>query len=216
MMSSKSQRERCIRIFKRLKARYPDARCTLEWKYPWQLLVSSILSPQCTDAVNNVVTKELWKKFPTVDALSHASVHEIERIVKPCGMFHVKARYVHETALMLRDRFHGKVPDSLSTLREFPGIGRKTGLVVMLEAFGKTEGIIVDTHNMRIVLRTGLSRAKGADAVETDLMKVVLEKYWPLWSHLMLFHGREVCVAKNPKCGECPIYEECDFERKLD
>lgn len=198
-------------VYEALTAEYPSARCTLNRKNPQQFLFANILSPQCTDIVANQVSDALWKEFGTLDGIADAKVEKIEKVIKPCGMNRVKSRHIHASANLLRGEFNGDVPRTLDELMQFPGIGRKTGLVIMLEVYGIVEGIIIDTHNIRIAQRVGLTDSKSAENIEKDLIDVVPREYWPLWSHLMVFHGREYCTARNPRCDECPILEYCEY-----
>lgn len=196
-------------IFRKLRKAYPNARCTLEIHFPAQFLLAAILSPQCTDNTANKVSAELWKKFKSLEAISSSPIAEIEKILKPCGMYKVKSRFIKKSAQLLIEKYGGILPDTIDNLMEFPGVGRKVALVVLLEQFGKAEGIIIDTHNIRLSNRLGLTSNKDAYKIEKDLMKVVPEKYWRLWSHLMVHHGRSICTARSPKCNDCVLKNLC-------
>jgi len=207
-----TKKERAENIYRILEKTYPDARCTLNVGTPERFLFANILSPQCTDIVVNKVVKLLWEKYPMVESIIEARRSDLERHVRPCGLQKVKSRNLMKSAEMLVNEYGSKLPHDLKELVRFPGIGRKTALVILSEAFGITDGIIVDTHNIRIASRAGLTIKKDAAGVEKDLLKIVPRDRWRMWSHLMVFHGRAVCTARNPKCSECPIRNLCDFE----
>ena len=207
-------KERSRMVYESLSSEYPSARCTLELRNPQQFLFANILSPQCTDAVANQVSDALWEKFETVDGIADAKVEKIEKVIKPCGMNRVKSKHISASARLLREKFNGNVPRTMEELTQFPGIGRKTALVILLEVYGIVEGIIIDTHNIRIAQRVGMTREQSAEKIERDLQGIVSRKYWRMWSHLMVFHGREYCTARNPRCEECPILEYCDYGRE--
>lgn len=205
------QKERAENIYRILEKAYPDARCTLDVGTPERFLFANILSPQCTDIVVNKVAKRLLKEYPEIGALAGADVSDLIQIIRPCGLQNVKSRNLMNSAKMLVEDHGGKLPSDLDLLTRFPGIGRKTALVILSEAFGIVDGIIVDTHNIRIANRVGLTGKKNADSVEKDLMKVIPEDNWRMWSHLIVFHGRNCCTARNPKCPECPVADFCEY-----
>jgi endonuclease-3 len=204
-------KERVEQIYDILLREYPDAACTLNIITPEFFLFSNILSPQCTDKVANSVAKALYDRFKTAEAVSNASLDEIKEIVHPCGMHNVKSKHIKESAQLLVNKYDGKLPDTVESLRDFPGIGRKTALVILHEVFRKNEGLVIDTHNIRIANRIGLTDSQDPVKVEKDLMKVVPKDKWRMWSHLMVAHGRKLCLAQNPKCLECPIKDLCEF-----
>ena len=213
-MRRSDNQKRAELVYERLLERYPDARCTLDIESPERFLFINILSPQCTDKVANRVAVALWDKYANVNEIADAPINELERVIHDCGMYRVKARHIKATAMLLVTKFNGKVPKNLDQLQEFPGIGRKTGLVIMQELFGEVHGIIIDTHNVRIAQRIGLTKEKDPVKIERDLMEIVPKKYWSLWSHLMVFHGRDLCPARNPKCDKCPIADVCEYGQK--
>jgi endonuclease III len=210
----KRLRQRTRRIYDRLLSTYPDVHCTLDNISPTQFLLASILSPQCTDVTANRVSKELWKKYPTIGKIASAPPDKIAAIVKPCGMYRVKSRYIQDSAKKLIAGFAGVVPHTLKDLMTFPGVGRKVALVILLEVHGIVEGIIIDTHNIRLANRLGLSTARDPVKLEKHLMKIVARTHWMLWSHLMVFHGRACCTARNPNCRECPVLSDCMYDKK--
>lgn len=198
-------------VYDRLVQEYPDVRCTLDYVDGPQFLFANILSPQCTDIVANQVSRDLHKAFPTLDAIVQAGEVDIQEVIRPCGMYRVKSRHIKGSARLLLRRYGGELPQTMGELVKFPGIGRKTALVILQEVFDIVEGIIIDTHNIRIAHLIGFTSEKSADKIERDLMEIVPRKYWKLWSHLMVHHGRAVCIARNPKCSECVICDVCEF-----
>ncbi len=198
-------------IYKILLKTYPDAHMTVEFKNPEYLLFANVLSSQTPDTTVNKVMKVLWKKYPGAKYIAKAPISDLEHIIHSIGFHHIKAQNLKRTAEILLDEFNGVVPQNLEDLMKFRGIGRKMGLVLMTEAFGKVEGIIVDTHNIRVSGRLGLTDAKNALGVEKDLMKIIPKDRWRAWSHLMVFHGRAICVARNPKCSICPVKSYCRY-----
>lgn len=207
----KTEVNRAKFVFEALTIEYPSARCTVNLKSPPQFLFSSILSPQCTDIVVNRVSDDLWDRFGTVEEIAKAKPEKIEEVIRPCGMYRVKTKNIQLSANMLIDEYRGEVPRTIDELMRFPGIGRKTALVIMLEVYGIVDGIIIDTHNIRIANRIGFTKETDAVKIENQLREIVPREYWRMWSHLMVFHGRELCVARNPKCERCPILEVCDY-----
>jgi endonuclease III len=206
--------QRARKVYKALSEEYPSARCTLNLKTPEQFLFANILSPQCTDQIANQVSDSLWEEFGTVGDIADAKIEKIQEVIRPCGMYKVKSKHIKASAQHLRDEHRGALPRTMDELLEFPGIGRKTALVILLEVYGIVEGIIIDTHNIRIARRVGFTDASQADRIEEDLKQIVPREFWRMWSHLMVFHGREYCTARSPKCGECPILEYCDHGKK--
>ena len=206
-----NKKELALKVYEALTKEYPSARCTLEQRNPEYFLFANILSPQCTDIVANRVAGKLWDTFGNAEGIADTSIADIENVIRPCGMYRVKGKNIHASAQLLQKKFKGKLPNTLNELTEFPGIGRKTAMVILQEVYGKVEGIIVDTHNIRIANRVGLTKEKDAVKIENDLMKVVSKKYWGKWSHLMVFHGRELCIGRNPKCDRCPINKICAY-----
>jgi endonuclease-3 len=196
-------------IFERLHAAYPDAKCALDHGNAFELIVATILSAQCTDARVNMVTPVLFSKYPDAVALARAKQSEVEEIIKSTGFFRNKAKSLIGMAQALVAAHQGDVPRTMDELRVLPGVGRKTANVVLGNAFGINEGITVDTHVTRLSLLLGLTRHDDPIKIEQDLMKLFPQKSWALLSHLLILHGRQVCIARRPRCGECVVADLC-------
>ncbi len=208
-----TERECALKIYDILIKTYPDARTTLDFVTPEWFLFASLLSPQCTDIVNNRVMVGVRKCYKNPTDIADAPLNEVQELIHDCGLYRPKSKNMIASAKLLRDKYHGKLPIDITMeqLREFPGIGRKTALVVLTEAFHRIEGIIIDTHNIRVANRIGLVNSTSPIAVEEKLSKILPKDKWRLWSHLMLFHGRAICVARKPKCPICPIKQYCQY-----
>lgn len=204
-------KERVEQIYTLLLRQYPDVACTLNVINPEFFLFSNILSPQCTDRVANSIAKKLYETYRTVQNVADAPQSEIQEIIHSCGLHNVKSQNIKGSAQLLVEKFNGKLPQTLAELTEFPGIGRKTALVILHEIFEKNEGIVIDTHNIRIANRIGITDSKNAVKVEKDLAEVTPKDKWRLISHLFVSHGRACCVARDPKCPECPIKDLCEY-----
>jgi endonuclease III len=202
-------RERAARLIEAFPKVYPSARCELHFKSPLQLLIATILSAQCTDKRVNMVTPKLFKKYRTAADYAKAPPTELENAIKSTGFFRTKTRSIRAATSTIAKKFNGKVPDTMEELRELPGVGRKTANVVLGNAFGKNEGIVVDTHVMRLSQRLGLSQEEDPEKIERDLMKVVPREHWTDWSHWLIWHGRRRCYARKPDCAECEIFKFC-------
>ena len=196
-------------IVARLSARYPEARCSLAFVDPLQLLVATILSAQCTDVRVNIVTKTLFQKYRTADDYATADPAVFEAEIRSTGFFRNKTKSVLGMAAALVEKFGGRVPDTMEDLVTLPGVGRKTANVVLGNAFGKDEGVVVDTHVARIAALLGLTRESDPVKIEHDLMALVPRSQWTLFPHLVIHHGRAVCIARRPKCFECPVAGLC-------
>jgi len=188
---------------------YPDSRCSLDHRNAFELLVATVLSAQCTDARVNMVTPVLFERFPTPAALADAPPEEVEEIIRPTGFFRSKTKSIIGLAQELTARFGGEVPRSLEQLTSLPGVGRKTANVVLGVAFGQAEGVVVDTHVKRIAYRLGLTRQTDPELVEADLIALLPEEERVVFTHRMIDHGRAICVARRPKCGECRLNDLC-------
>jgi endonuclease-3 len=193
----------------RLKQTYPDAACALHHSNPFELLCATILSAQCTDARVNLVTPVLFARYPDPAALAAARQSELEEIIKSTGFFRNKARSLIGMAQAIVAEHGGVVPRTMEQLRALPGVGRKTANVVLGNAFGINEGITVDTHVTRLSKRLALTRHDDPVKIEQDLMKLIPHEDWALVSHLLIFHGRQVCVARRPRCWECVLADFC-------
>ncbi len=196
-------------ILRRLRAAYPDAQCALHHRNPLQLLVATILSAQCTDERVNLVTPELFKKYHAAADFADAPPGELEAMIRSTGFFRNKARAVRNCCRGIADRHRGQVPDTLDELVQLDGIGRKTANVVLGVAYGKAEGIVVDTHVSRLSRRMGLTRQAMPEKIEADLMQIVPRKDWIDFSHLLIWHGRKRCIARRPDCIQCEVAKWC-------
>jgi endonuclease III len=202
-------RERVARLIEAWPKIYPGAHCELDFKNSLQLLIATILSAQCTDKRVNMVTPALFKKYPTAKDYANAPQAELENEIKSTGFFRNKAKNIRAAASTIVKKFGGKVPSTMEELRELPGVGRKTANVVLGNAFGKNEGIVVDTHVARLSQRLGLTKQKDAEKIERDLMKLVPRDHWTDWSHWLIWHGRRRCFARKPECGRCEVFQLC-------
>jgi endonuclease-3 len=202
--------EKATQIVKELNRAYPQARCSLNFNNPLELLIATILSAQCTDKRVNEVTKTLFKKYKTPQDYAQASLPELEKDIRPTGFFHNKAKNIQGCCRELIKRHHGKVPQTMEELTALPGIGRKTATVVLGNAFG-IPGIVVDTHVGRIAQRLGLTQEKDPVKIEFALMPLIPEKHWIIFSHQMIEHGRSLCTARSPQCLSCFLRPFCDF-----
>lgn len=205
-----TKEELAVLILERLKKEYPEAQCTLDYNQAWKLLVSVRLAAQCTDERVNVVVEGLYEKFPDVEALAAADVEEIEKIVKPCGLGHSKARDISACMKMLRDEYNGMVPDDFDALLKLPGVGRKSANLIMGDVFGKP-AIVTDTHCIRLVNRMGLvDGIKDPKKVEMALWKLIPPEEGSDFCHRLVFHGRDVCTARTkPFCDRCCVSDIC-------
>jgi endonuclease-3 len=206
--------ERVNAILKALDEAYPNAKCALHHKSPWELLVATILSAQCTDVRVNLVTPALFKRFPTPAAVSKATLPELEELIRTTGFYRNKAKSIQGAAKAVAERFGGKVPQTLDELITIPGAARKTANVVLGVSFGKAEGVVVDTHVFRIARRLELAKGDTAQEVERELMKVLPHDRWISFSHQVIHHGRQVCIARNPKCRQCNLETLCRSKDK--
>ena len=205
-----TKKQLAYEVIERLKTEYPDAGCTLDYDDAWKLLVSVRLAAQCTDARVNVVVQDLYREFPDVDALADADVEEIERIVKPCGLGHSKARDISACMKMLKEKYQGKVPEDFDALLELPGVGRKSANLVMGDVFGQP-AIVTDTHCIRLVNRIGLvDGIKEPKKVEMALWKLIPPEESNDFCHRLVDHGRAVCTARTaPYCDRCCLNDIC-------
>jgi endonuclease-3 len=205
----KKAKQRIGPIIERLGAAYPEARCSLDHHDPLELLVATILSAQCTDARVNIVTKVLFRKYRSAEDYALADPAVFEQEIRSTGFFRNKTKSVLGMANALVDRHGGRVPDTMEELVKLPGVGRKTANVVLGNAFGKNEGVVVDTHVARISALLKLTKQNDAVKIEQDLIKVVPREEWTLFPHLIIHHGRAICIANRPKCADCVISDLC-------
>ena len=201
--------ERAARLYDVLAGSYPDAHCALHHENPFQLLVATILSAQCTDKRVNMVTPALFARYPDAASLARANQADVEEIVRSTGFFRNKATNLIAMAGALVDRHGGEVPADMNALVALPGVGRKTANVVLGNAFGRNEGIVVDTHVSRLSQRLGLTADSDPVKIEDSLVPLFPRERWTMLSHLLIEHGRQVCDAKKPRCAECPLAELC-------
>lgn len=202
-------KKQATRVLRRLKADYPDAHCALEHDCPFQLLIATILSAQCTDKRVNMVTKDLFAQFPGPDDFAAAPVKRIEKAIQSTGFYRNKAKNIKSCCQDLVDQYGGEIPQDLEMLTNLAGVGRKTANVVLGTGFGLATGVVVDTHVGRLSRRLGLTANTDAVKVEKDLMPLIPKKRWVQFSHQMIDHGRAICDARKPKCSECSMRKFC-------
>ena len=207
--SKRALRARVEQIIALLRATYPEAECALVHRNAWELLVSTILSAQCTDKRVNMVTPALFARFPTVEAFAAASREDLETAIRSTGFFRNKAKNIQGAAHVMLEKFGGAVPESMAELLELPGVARKTANVVLGVAFQVADGVVVDTHVSRLSQRMKLTREKDPTKIERDLMQVVPQADWIDIGHLLIHHGRALCTARKPACSECPLQDLC-------
>ena len=215
-MTKKQKRERMADIVARLKEIYPNAECALEYGGdPWKLLVMGRLSAQCTDARVNIVCRELFSKFPTAESMAKGEILDIEAIVKPCGLYHMKAASIKEASAMLIERYNGVLPSTMDELLEFPGVGRKIANLLIGDVFGG-DAVVTDTHCIRICGRLGMypESLKDPYKVEKILTDVIAPGEGSDFCHRIVWFGRETCIARSPRCGNCPLADLCEHNLK--
>jgi endonuclease-3 len=209
----KPARDRVRPVIRRLKRRYPEARCSLDYRSPLELLVATILSAQCTDERVNLVTPAVFARYPSARDYADANPEELETLIKSTGFFRSKTRALIGMGKALAERHGGEVPHAMAELIQLPGVGRKTANVVLGNAYGVDEGVVVDTHVARISQRLGFTRHAEPAKIEHDLMALVPRKEWTLFPHLLIHHGRAICQARKPKCEMCPVNDLCPFPK---
>lgn len=213
-MKSKKDTEKIIQI---LKEYYPDATCSLDFSTPFEMMISVMLSAQCTDERVNKTTPNLFKKYNTPEKMSKIDIKELEEIIHPCGFYKNKAKNIIACSKKLIEEFNGIVPENMEKLQTLPGVGRKSANVIMLEAFKNPQGIAVDTHAKRISNKIGFSKESEPEKIEKDLLKRIPEEYYYDVNHLLVWHGRKICTARNPKCDICPVNMYCnEYSKKVD
>jgi endonuclease-3 len=203
------KQERAQEIVSRLRRMYPRAKCSLDFTNPFELLIATMLSAQSTDVRVNIVTKSLFRKYPGPAEFASAGQVEMERDVRQTGFFRNKARAVIGASKAIMEKHGGVVPATMEELTALPGVGRKTANVVLANAFKKPVGVVVDTHVTRVSGRLGLTGQADAEKIEQDLMKLIPPKEWTSFSHRLIQHGREICIARKPKCAQCLLNELC-------
>ncbi|MCA9041356.1 MAG: endonuclease III [Planctomycetaceae bacterium] len=203
------RKKRVRRIITQLKKRYPEAECALHHESPFQLLAATILSAQCTDERVNMVTPHLFKKFPTPEKLAKSKQEDVEEIIRSTGFFRAKATNLRGMAQAIVKEHQGEIPQDLQALVKLPGVGRKTANVLLGTSFGIPSGVVVDTHVKRISNLLGLTTSKNPEIIERELQEIVPRKEWIDWSHRLIHHGRQICIARRPQCSECPLIKDC-------
>ena len=196
-------------IIRRLKRAYPDARCSLNHTNPFELLVATILSAQCTDERVNMVTADLFRKYRKPEDYLNVSPRELEKDIQSTGFFRNKTKSIQGASKLLMEQYGGQVPQTMEELLELPGVARKTANVVLGNAFDIHAGVVVDTHVTRLSHRLGLTQQKTAEKIEQELIPIVPKKDWVIFPHLMIYHGRKICKARTPLCAECTIEKQC-------
>ena len=208
-------KKQAIEIIKKLKEYYPNATCSLDFKSPFEMMIAVMLSAQCTDERVNKTTPNLFEKYNTPEKMAEIKLEELEKIIHPCGFYKNKAKNVIAASKLLLEEYNGIVPNNIDELQKIPGVGRKSANVIMLEAFGNPQGIAIDTHAKRISNRIGFSKESDPEKIEKDLLKIIPQEYYYDVNHLLVWHGRNICNARNPKCEECPINKYCDTYNKI-
>jgi len=206
--------DRVSAILKGLDEAYPEVECALKHSSPWELLVATILSAQCTDVRVNMVTPELFRRFPTPAAMAKATLPQLEALIRTTGFFRNKAKSIQGAARKIIADFNGQVPQTLAELITIPGAARKTANVVLGVCFSKAEGVVVDTHVLRISRRLGLARSEAPEKVEQELMQIIPRERWIACSHQIIHHGRQVCDARKPQCDRCNLEQLCHSKDK--
>jgi len=196
-------------IIRRLKRAYPNAKCSLNHSNPFELLIATILSAQCTDERVNIVTADLFRKYTKPEDYLKVSPRELEKDIQSTGFFRNKTKSIQGTSKLLTEEYGGQVPHTMDELLEFPGVARKTANVVLGNAFGIKAGVVVDTHVTRLSHRLALTQEKTAEKIERELIPIVPRKDWVIFPHLMIWHGRKICKARNPLCAECVVEKQC-------
>ena len=207
--SSEERKDRVREVIRRLKRAYPDAKCSLNHSNPFELLVATILSAQCTDERVNIVTADLFRKYHKPEDYLKVEPRELEKDIQSTGFFRNKTKSIQGTARVLTEQYHGEVPHTMDELLELPGVARKTANVVLGNAFDIKAGVVVDTHVTRLSHRLGFTQQKTAEKIEQELIPIVPKKDWVIFPHLMIYHGRQICKARNPLCAECAIEKLC-------
>ena len=207
--SQKARRQRAAQVYEHLSGEYPDAKCALDYRSPFELAVATILSAQCTDVRVNMVTPGLFKRFPDARSLADAEQEEVEELIRSTGFFRNKARSLVRMATAVVEDHGGELPRTMKELVALPGVGRKTANVILGNAFGIDEGVVVDTHVKRLSGRLGFSPETNPDKIERDLMDLFPVGAWTMLAHLLIYHGRQVCPARRPRCNKCAVSHLC-------
>ena len=209
------KKEKAAAIYAALSVEHPQASCSLHFKSPLEILISARLSAQCTDKRVNMVTPTLFRKYPSVESYADADISELMAIIKPCGLYVSKARQIKEMCAILRDKYGGRVPDTMEELLSLPGIGRKSANLVMGEVYGAPGAVVADTHCIRLSNRLGLCASKDPGKVERELRRILVPEHSLKICHLLVHHGREVCRARRPECARCAVNGLCAYYAKI-
>ena len=204
-------KKKALAVIDILKQRYPDAPCALHYKKDYELMIAVRLSAQCTDARVNLVTPALFEAYPTIEAMAAANISDVENYIHSCGFYRQKAKDIVLACQLLLERHNGKVPDTMEALLELPGVGRKTANLLLGDLYGQPGSVVCDTHCIRICGRLGLSKGKEPEKVEQQLRKILPPEESSDFCHRIVLFGREVCIARSPKCAECPLSMHCQF-----
>ena len=207
-------RKNAGKIIETLKKSYPDATCSLDFTTPFELVVAVMLSAQCTDERVNKTTPTLFKECKTIEDFANIDIKKLEKLIHSCGFYKNKAKNIKLCAKQVKEIYNGKVPNTMEELTSLAGVGRKSANVILLEVFGIAEGIAVDTHAKRISNLTGLSKEKTPEKIEQDLIKIIPKSYLKVANHLLVYHGRNTCIARNPKCKQCCIKNLCNHYKQ--
>lgn len=208
------QKKDAVKIIEILKKEYPEAKCSLDFSSPFEMLVAVCLSAQCTDDRVNKVTPELFRRMNTPREFANANIEEIEELIHSCGFYKNKAKNLKQAGIKIMNDFNGKVPQTIQELQTIPGVGRKSANVIMLEAFNMPQGIAVDTHCKRIANRLGFSSKDDPLKIEQDLLKVIPKEYYKDVNHLFIWLGRNICHSQKPECEKCVLKEMCKYKKK--
>ncbi|HOM48650.1 MAG TPA: endonuclease III [Candidatus Hydrogenedentes bacterium] len=212
-INAAEEKKRVAAIYRLLQETYPEAACTLNFRSPLQLLIMTILAAQCTDARVNIVCTQMFKDFQSVDDFADAAPGALEKAIHACGFFNQKARAIRESCRMLRAEYNSQVPDTMDDLLRLPGVGRKIANAVLGECFGKP-AVVVDTHCKRVANRLGFTRHQDPGKIEIDLQQLWQPEHWTMYSQYMVHHGRAYCLARSPKCADCPLFSLCPWPEK--
>ena len=212
-MASNSEKARIRKIIARLRKTYPDAKCSLNHSNPFELLIATILSAQCTDERVNIVTADLFRKYRTCADYLNVPASELQNDIRTTGFFRNKTKSIQGACKVLDEKYSCRVPETMEELLQLPGVARKTANVVLGNAFGVATGVVVDTHVTRLTRRLGLTSSKTAEKIERDLVELVPKKDWIDFSHLLIYHGRRVCKARKPLCEKCEVEQYCPSSR---
>lgn len=207
-------KKQAIEIIEKLKEYYPDAKCSLDFTTPFELLIAVMLSAQCTDDRVNKTTPNIFSKYNTPEDFANMDLSLLETLIHPCGFYKNKAKNIKLTSQILIEKYNSKVPQTMEELIALPGVGRKTANVVMLEAFNNPQGVAVDTHCKRISNKIGFSKEKEPEKIEKDILKLFSKEYYYDLNHILIWHGRKICTARNPNCEKCPISQLCNSYKK--